>query len=132
MLKEEWVEKPSTQDGLFDLKGGPIESIYASRDGKVEFVTLANGKVLAHVTSAMGYPAYYPVHPVKIAHPVKAVLMDLDGTTVHSEHFWIWIIEKAVASMLDDPSFQLSADDEPHVAGHSVSEQRNHRLQVVI
>jgi len=51
------------------------------------------------VKSAMGYPAYYPVHDVKIETPLKAVLMDLDGTTVHSEHFWIWIIEKTTASL---------------------------------
>lgn len=121
-MLDEWIAKSRTQDGLFDLERGAVQSIHASKDGKIEWVTLANGKVLAHVTSAMGYPAYYPVHPVKIAHPVKAVLMDLDGTTVHSEHFWIWIIEKTVASLIGDPSFRLSEEDEPHVAGHSVSE----------
>lgn len=72
--------------------------------------------------SEMGCPAYYPVHDVKIEKPLKAVLMDLDGTTVHSEHFWIGIIEKTTASLLGDPKFKLEACDEPHVSGHSVSE----------
>ena len=39
--------------------------------------------------------------------PLQAVLMDLDGTTVHSEHFWIWIIEKTTASLLGNPKFEL-------------------------
>jgi beta-phosphoglucomutase-like phosphatase (HAD superfamily) len=59
---------------------------------------------------------------VQIEKPLKAVLMDLDGTTVHSEHFWIWIIEKTTSSLLGDPKFKLESCDEPHVSGHSVSE----------
>ena len=48
--------------------------------------------------------------------------MDLDGTSVRSEEFWIWIIEKTTASMLDDESFKLEESDIPFVSGHSVSE----------
>jgi len=78
--------------------------------------------MLAYVISAMGYPAYYPVHPVELQKPVKAVLMDLDGTTVRSEEFWIWIIEKTTASLLDNPKFELEEADTAFVSGHSVSE----------
>jgi beta-phosphoglucomutase-like phosphatase (HAD superfamily) len=45
---------------------------------------------------------------------------------VHSEHFWIWIIERTTASLLGDPSFTLEAADLPYVAGHSVSEHLQH------
>ena len=48
--------------------------------------------------------------------------MDLDGTSVRSEEFWIWIIEKTTASMLDDESFKIEDSDIPFVSGHSVSE----------
>jgi len=48
--------------------------------------------------------------------------MDLDGTSVHSEHFWIWVIEQTIRRLLDDPAFTLKPEDEPHVSGHSVSE----------
>ena len=41
---------------------------------------------------------------------------------MHSEHFWIWIIEKTTASLLGDPKFELEGSDETHVSGHSVSE----------
>ncbi len=108
-------------DGVFKVGTGGVVSVTATGDGKVEFVAFAD-RTLAYVSSAMGYPAYYPVHDIKIEKPLKAVLMDLDGTTVHSEHFWIWIIEKAVSSLLGDPKFRLEASDEPHVSGHSVSE----------
>jgi beta-phosphoglucomutase-like phosphatase (HAD superfamily) len=48
--------------------------------------------------------------------------MDLDGTTIRSEEFWIWIIEKTTQSLLDDESFKLDDADFPYVSGHSVSE----------
>lgn len=48
--------------------------------------------------------------------------MDLDGTTVHSEEFWIWIIQLSVASLLEKPAFELEEADLPFVSGHSVSE----------
>ena len=48
--------------------------------------------------------------------------MDLDGTSVHSEGFWIWIIERTTASLLGNPSFELEPADLPFVSGHSVSE----------
>ena len=87
----------------------------------MEFVSFGN-HTLAYVKSALGYPAYYPVHPAKIEYPVKAVLMDLDGTSVRSEEFWIWIIEQTTASLLNNPKFQLEEADIPYVSGHSVSE----------
>ena len=46
--------------------------------------------------------------------------MDLDGTSVRSEEFWIWIIEKTTASLLDNPKFQLEDADIPFISGHSV------------
>ena len=48
--------------------------------------------------------------------------MDLDGTSVRSEEFWIWIIQKTVASLIGDENFRLEEADLPHVSGHSVSE----------
>ncbi len=111
-----------TSDGAFCADAHGVVAIKATADRKVEFVCFGGGRVLAHVTSAMGYPAYYPVHPVRIEKPIWAVLMDLDGTTVRSEHFWIWIIEKTTASLRGDEGFRLEASDEPHVSGHSVSE----------
>jgi beta-phosphoglucomutase len=111
----------SCSDGQFRAGEGGVNAIHATADGKVEFVSFAD-RTLAYVTSAMGHPAYYPVHPVSLEKPVRAILMDLDGTSVRSEPFWVDIIRQTTASLLAEPSFQFSPDDLPYVSGHSVSE----------
>lgn len=110
-----------TSDGRFHTGANGVTSIHATGDRKVELVAFGD-HTLAHVTSALGYPAYYPLHPVQVRRPIKAVLMDLDGTSVRSEPFWVWIIEQTTASLLRDTSFRLDDTDLPFVSGHSVSE----------
>ena len=39
--------------------------------------------------------------------------MDLDGTSVRSEEFWIWIIQLTTASLLGNPRFELEEADLP-------------------
>jgi beta-phosphoglucomutase len=114
-------ELKQSSDGLFAVGRGGVQTIATTGDRKVEFVGFAD-RTLAFVKSELGYPAYYEVHPVEIRKPVKALLMDLDGTTIRSEEFWIWIIEKTTASLLGDPGFLLQESDTPFVSGHSVSE----------
>ena len=87
---------PSTTDGRFTSGEDGVKHIVCTGDGKVEFVAFEN-QTLAYVNSALGYGAYYPLHPVNRNGKIKAVLMDLDGTSVRSEEFWIWIIEKTTA-----------------------------------
>ena len=110
----------ATSDGRFRAGEDGVKSITATGDGKVELVAFS-AHTLALVNSSLGYPAYYPVYPVK-NRSVRAVLMDLDGTSVRSEEFWIWIIEKTTADLLGDRTFRLSSEDMPFVSGHSVSE----------
>ena len=113
-----------TSDGRFSAGQGGVHAIGATRDGKVEFVGF-DSHTLALVKSSMGYPAYYPVQPLLDA-PLQAVLMDLDGTTVHSEEFWVWIIQLSTASLLGNSRFELEDADLPYVSGHSVSEHLQH------
>lgn len=115
------IPLPASSDGGFIAGRDGVVSVHATGDRKVEFIAFAD-RTLAHVTSALGYPAYYPVHPVALERPVRAVLMDLDGTSVRSEGFWIWIIQRTTASLLGDPDFALDPADLPFVSGHSVSE----------
>ena len=110
-----------TSDGSFVSGSCGVEAIYTPLDKKVEFI-IFSGKVLCLVKSEMGYPAFYPMPPVSFEPKAEAVLMDLDGTSVHSEHFWIWIIAQTVGRLIDDQHFELEAEDEPYVSGHSVSE----------
>lgn len=116
-----FIPMSKSSDGLFETGRLGVSSILVSGDRKVEFINFEKG-TLALVNSSMGYPAYYPVHPVELQKPLRGVLMDLDGTTVRSEEFWIWIIQMTTASLLGDPNFTLEEADNPFVSGHSVSE----------
>lgn len=110
-----------TEDNRFTAGEGNVTHIVETGDGKVEFISFGT-HTLACVKSAVAFPVYYPVYPLREDYPVKAVLMDLDGTTVRSEDFWVWIIQLSVASLLGKPSFEFEDADIPYVSGHSVSE----------
>lgn len=69
-----------------------------------------------------GVECYYPWTEGKTPSNVKYVLMDLDGTSVKSEEFWVYVIEKTTATLLRDPSFRLAKEDAPFVQGFSTVE----------
>lgn len=121
------VPLAACSDGLHRTGEDGVRVIAATGDGKVEFIGF-HQHTLAYVRSSLGYPAYYPVFPVNLQQPVRAVLMDLDGTSVHSEQFWVWIIQMTTASLLGKPKFELEDADFPHVSGHSVSEHLSYCL----
>ncbi len=118
---ENMVELPQTSDGSFTVGKEGVKAIYTPLDQKVEFVSFAD-KTMCHVKSAMGYPAWYKVPEVRYEGKATAILMDLDGTSVRSEEFWMWIIEQTIAKLMGNPRFTLEEADESHVSGHSVSE----------
>jgi beta-phosphoglucomutase-like phosphatase (HAD superfamily) len=122
------IRLDACSDGCFVAGREGVVSVMATGDRKVEFIAF-HDHTMAYVRSALGYPAYYPVHPVALERPVQAVLMDLDGTSVHSEGFWIWIIERTTASLLGNPRFELEPADLPFVSGHSVSEHLEHCIR---
>ncbi|HBG25585.1 MAG: haloacid dehalogenase [Planctomycetes bacterium GWF2_41_51] len=120
--EDKLIKCDSGGEGFYAVGINGVEKIFATGDDKVEFICYLNGKVIAYVKSKMGYPAIYPLLPASMNKPLKAVLMDLDGTSVRSEEFWIWIIEQTTAKLLDNPKFSLEQKDMPFVSGHSVSE----------
>ena len=69
-----------------------------------------------------GVDCYYPWKEGKIPSKVKYVLMDLDGTSVKSEEFWVYVIEKTTAKLLGNPAFRLAKEDAPFVQGFSTVE----------
>lgn len=75
-----------------------------------------------------GVEATYPFEKPKTEFPIQAVLMDLDGTTVISEEFWIYLIEKTV-KQLSFPDFCLSKEDTPYVSGFSTAEHLEYCLK---
>lgn len=108
-------------DGNFQVGKEGVLQILTPLDKKEDFIIFED-KTLCYVKSAMGYPAIYPLKEVNYKGPAKALLMDLDGTSVHSESFWMWIIEQTMARLMHNPKFELEQADEPFVSGHSVSE----------
>lgn len=118
---ENMTELQKTSDGSYTSGREGVESIFTPSDQKVEFVAFKD-KTMCYVKSALGYPAWYKVPEVRYEGPAKAILMDLDGTSVRSESFWMWIIEQTIAKLMKKPGFSLEDADEPHVSGHSVSE----------
>ncbi|HNV03193.1 MAG TPA: HAD family phosphatase [Vicinamibacterales bacterium] len=125
---ERFVRLGACSDGRFAEGRDGVRLVLAPADRRVEFIVFED-RTLAYVRSALGYPAYYPVHPVALERPVRAVLMDLDGTTVRSEPFWVLMIERATGSLLGDPSFRLDESDLPFVSGFSVSEHLEHCIR---
>ncbi|MGN1480030.1 MAG: HAD family phosphatase, partial [Acutalibacteraceae bacterium] len=65
-----------TEDGRFVTGKNGVVDIVSTGDEKVEFVSFGDS-TLACVKSAIAYPVYYPLEPVNLERPVKAVLMDL-------------------------------------------------------
>lgn len=126
-FEQELESLSRTQDDRFVAGQNGVGGIWSPHDKKAAFVELG-GQVLCHVHSLAGYPAYYPMHAPIYQAPAKAVLMDLDGTSVHSEWFWMWIIERTVARLRGEEGFRLEAEDEPFVSGHSVTEHLRYCL----
>lgn len=111
----------SSSDSLFKIGEGGVRTIISTRDKKIEFIIFTD-KILAHIGSFFGPNTYYPLYPVKLLKPIKAVLMDLDGTSVNSEEFWIGMIQTTMSIIMGNPKFSLGESDRPFVSGHSVSE----------
>jgi len=120
-LAHGWKLLDKCSDGLHKAGENGVCQIIATGDSKVELIGFKE-KTLGYVKSEMDFPAYYPLRESTLSGPVEAVLMDLDGTTVHSEEFWIWIIERTVQSLLNNENFRFVPEDIPYVSGHSVSE----------
>jgi beta-phosphoglucomutase-like phosphatase (HAD superfamily) len=120
-IKDDFTEIPSGGNGLFFSGREGVRVILTPRDNKAEFIVY-DDKTLVFVKSQLGHPAIYELREAEFEAPAEAVLMDLDGTSIRSEGFWIWIIQQVTCRLLGDPAFELAAEDEPHVSGHSVSE----------
>ncbi len=116
-----------TENEFFKVQKDGVKNIYTPDDGKVDIVEF-DDKKLCCVKSSMGYPAIYPMHETYFEPKAEAILMDLDGTSVHSESFWMWVIERTTARLLNDNGFKYEAEDEPFISGHSVSEHLQYMI----
>ncbi|NBC81796.1 MAG: HAD hydrolase-like protein [Bacteroidetes bacterium] len=116
-----WDVLKQTVDGRFKSRENGVLRILSPPDKKSEFIVYRD-QTLVNIPSAFGYPAIYPLPDTTFEKPARAVLMDLDGTSVHSESFWMWIIEAVTKKLSGDRNFRLEPEDEPFISGNSVSE----------
>lgn len=86
----------------------------------IDFVSI-NKETLINIHQG-GVSCYYPWKDIPTPKKIKYVMMDLDGTSVISEEFWVYLIEKTTARMLNKEDFRLSKDDAPFVSGFSTEE----------
>jgi len=116
--------------GLGALRVGQdgVTGMAETRDRKAVFFS-RSGQTLAYLPSNVGIPSFYPLRSAPLPARVRAVLMDLDGTSVRSEGFWVYIIERVTARMLGDDAFRFTEADLPYVSGFSVSEHLEYCLR---
>ncbi len=69
-----------------------------------------------------GISATYEIRDVKFRPKAEILLMDLDGTTVKSEEFWMYLMQLTVQKITGNPSFRFEEEDIPHIAGFSTYE----------
>ena len=115
------------KNDFFETGKDGVQKILTPDDKKIDIVEF-DSKKLCYVKSGMGYPAIYPMHETHFEPKAEAILMDLDGTSVHSESFWMWVIEQTTARLLGNAKFKKEAEDEPFISGHSVSEHLQYMI----
>jgi len=116
------------RNDFFETGKDGVRKILTPDDKKIDIVEF-DDKKLCYVKSGMSYPAIYPMHETHFDPKAEAILMDLDGTSVHSEEFWMWVIERTTARLLGNDNFKREAEDEPFIRGHSVSEHLSYMIE---
>ena len=97
-----------------------MRELIGKKLGSVEFLE-KDGKAYGRVVGS-GVAADYEIKPVSLPSSIEAILMDLDGTTVTSEEFWIYIIERTMQVLVGDDSFKLEEADVPFVSGFTTAD----------
>ncbi len=87
-----------------------------------------NGEVYGKLSN-YGVTADYQIKPVEFKAPVQAILMDLDGTTLTSEEFWVFIIEETMKKLLGNRNFGLENADIPYVSGFTTVDHLNYCIK---
>lgn len=86
------------------------------------------GKIYGKLSN-FGVTADYEINPVSFNAPAEAVLMDLDGTTLSSEEFWVFVIEQTMKKLLKNERFSLENSDIPFVSGFTTVDHLNYCLK---
>lgn len=113
--------------GIFRLGTNTVKGIRSTKDGKISFIDM-DDKTLCCIESASGQSAVYPLNNVELEPPAEYIVMDLDGTSIISEEFWIEIVRKT-ASKLIGREIEFCACDIPYVSGYTTAEHLDYALR---
>ncbi len=97
-----------------------MKELSGKKLGNVSFVE-NDGKMYASVVNS-GVTAHYEIKDIEYKSPCEAILMDLDGTTLTSEEFWVFIIAETMKELIGDASFKLEEADIPFVSGFTTAD----------
>lgn len=97
-----------------------MKDLIGKKLNNVEFIE-RDGKLYGHLNNS-GVSVEYEIKPVEPKQPIEMILMDLDGTTVTSEEFWIYIIERTMQDLVGDKTFTLAEVDVPFVSGFTTAD----------
>ena len=97
-----------------------MNSLIGKRFNNVTF-TECDGSIYGRV-KGNGVESMYKLSDVRFEPKAEAVLMDLDGTTLDSEPFWVYMIELTMKQLMDKPSFEFENADIPFVSGYTTME----------
>ena len=104
-----------------------MRELLGKKLNNVEFIEKDNS--LYGRLNNSGVSVDYAISPVCLEGPIEAVLMDLDGTTVTSEEFWVFIIERTMQELLGDKQFFLEEEDIPFVSGFTTVDHLTYCIQ---
>lgn len=113
--------------GIFRLGENTVKEIRSTKDGKISFIDIGD-KTLCCIESASGQSAVYPLNAVEFEPPAEYIVMDLDGTSIISEEFWIGIVQKTVCELLGK-EVVFTECDIPYVSGYTTAEHLDYALR---
>ncbi len=104
-----------------------MKNLIGKKLGNVVF-TETNGNVYGNIENN-GVCASYQIKETAFKAPAEAVLMDLDGTTLTSEEFWVYIIEHTMAKLMGNERFSFTDEDIPFVSGFTTVEHLQYAIE---
>lgn len=87
-----------------------------------------NGKLFCDIETA-GVKCRYEIPDTEFDAPAEVVLTDLDGTSVKSEEFWVYLIEKTARVAGRNDALRLSDEDVPFVSGFSTAQHLGYVIE---
>ncbi|WP_251546042.1 HAD family hydrolase [Pumilibacter intestinalis] len=113
--------------GLFEAGKDGTGEISSTADGKISFIERGD-KTLCGLTGYGGQIAVYPLEKATFIPQAEYAVTDLDGTSILSEDFWIYVIEQTVRK-LTGKNVSFTAEDVPFVSGHTTADHLDYALK---